>query len=100
MKNPPGQTLGQRGSADKTTQYVIKKRGWNAAEGAYINVERVLGPLSIEQVRARVAKLPDSTIWLWTIVLQKVYADGHGETIGSVNSEEFDGATPEWQEAE
>jgi len=67
--------------------YIMKKIGWDHKTGEYSAIEKQTGPLTLRQVKSRVKRLPDSTIWLWTIYK---YPDGRSAPlISAINAEEF-----------
>lgn len=76
------------------TFYTLKKFGWNAYAGEYSNIERLLSPLTLKQVIARVNRLPDATRWLWSIEEHAQHSNGTTSLLGSVSAEEFDGEVP------
>ena len=60
--------------------------------------ERILGPMTITELRTRVAAIQDPARWLWSII--KYAADRHSEggrgCVGSVSADEFDGDVPDY----
>jgi len=74
--------------------YEMRKMGWNAGSGAYDNVECVIAPLTIKQVRARVARLPESTNWLWRILAIMTESGPTSYTVGSISADEFSRDVP------
>ena len=78
--------------------YRMEKSGWDARTGGYDALERCADPLTLKQVRARVARLPSTTDWLWNISKYRIdkNACGGRELISYINAEEFDGDVPDY----
>ena len=72
--------------------YTMSKSAWNAQLGDYSSTEIQTGPLTLAQVRGRVARLPTTTDWLWNIdKWESDILDGCSHIIGFVSADEFDG---------
>ena len=82
--------------------YTMKKYTWNADLGEYSNVEKRTGPLTLEQVTARVARLPDTTRHFWHIDAYREFVNDWNrlETrhCGGINADEFEDDVPEFSE--
>ncbi len=76
--------------------YQMKKAAWDCATGGYTATERVTDYLTLAQVRARVARLPDSTIHFWGITMycRNEESEGAKYITGEISAEEFDGDVP------
>jgi len=74
----------------------MEKASWDARLGDYSATDRVTGDLTLKQVSARVSRLPDSTVWLWSILAFRVGPDDRRVLVGRGNAECFDGAVNEW----
>ena len=78
-------------------KYLMTKNGWDHYTGGFTSKEKVAGWLTIEQVRSRVARLPDSTRWLWDIDAYRKEGP-HDHIVGSINAYDFEGFVPEYDE--
>ncbi len=72
--------------------YTMSKSAWDAKLGDYSSTEIQTGSLTLKEVRGRVARLPTTTDWLWTIEKrQSDILEGYSELLGYVSADEFDG---------
>jgi hypothetical protein len=78
--------------------YQMEKYSWNARTGEYDNTEKLVYPLTLKEVRARVARLPETTIWLWSVSKHRLNKNccGGRELIADINAEEFDSDVPDY----
>jgi hypothetical protein len=78
--------------------YQMEKYSWNARTGGYDNTEKLVYPLTLKEVRARVARLPETTIWLWNVSKYRLNKNCYGgrELIADINADEFDGDVPDY----
>jgi len=77
--------------------YVMTKYGWDLERGEYSHVEKKTEALTLKQVAARVARLPDSTRHFWGIDMHS--DDRFPYRIGCINADEFEGEVPEFETA-
>ena len=75
--------------------YIMRKYDWDPDRGEYSNVTKRTPQLTLAQVRARVARLPDTTRHFWHI---DAYSVMDALRVGGINADEFDGEVPEFSE--
>ena len=76
--------------------YTMQKSAWDARLGDYSAIEAHTGAITLAEVQSRVARLPDTTDWLWTVEKRRGDPDGYSEVVGSVSADEFNGDVEEW----
>ena len=80
---------------EDTMYYIMRKYDWAPIRGGYSIVTERTPRLSLEQVRAWVARLPDTTRHFWHI---DAYSVMDALRVGGINADEFDGEVPEFSE--
>ncbi len=68
--------------------YFLRKYSWNETSGLYDNVARIVGPLTLLEVTARIKRISFSTLHFWNISKERG-KDGVFSRVASVSAEEF-----------
>ena len=77
--------------------YRMTKSAYDHRTGCYTSIERDVGNLTLADVRRRIARLPETTDWLWSVEKRLVNADGSTDRLGSINASEFSDDVPDFR---
>ena len=69
----------------KMTHYIMEKSAWDNARGEYSIITKTPS-LTLSQMKAKVARIPKTTDWLWSITMIDTRTE---EVLGSISADEF-----------